>query len=101
MRTISAGKLRSSLGEVLDLASSGERIVIERDHLPVAVLISIEESHRLDGSQDARKRQLGALDRLDGLAKRMARDFPAPDDGFPDSAAWIRWDRDHGHGDHG
>ena len=36
MRTVTAMDMRRSLGEILDAASAGERIVIERDHKPLA-----------------------------------------------------------------
>lgn len=101
MRTVTAGELRGRLGEMLDAASGGERITIERDRRPLAVIVSIEDAQRLDGPDETRARQLAALDRLDRFAQRMARDYPAPADGFRDSADWIRWDRDHGHGEHG
>lgn len=91
-------ELRAKLGEILDLASSGERIMIERDHRPVAVLVAPEDAERLDEStEDARERVDVALQRLDRFARRMAETHHMPDDGFQDSAAWIRWDRDHGH----
>lgn len=91
-------ELRAKLGEILDLASSGERIMIERDHRPVAVLVAPEDAERLDEStEDARERVDAALQRLDRFARRMAETHPMPDDGFQDSSAWIRWDRDHGH----
>ena len=44
MRTISPLDLRRSLGSILDAASAGERFLIERDHRPVAVLVSVEEA---------------------------------------------------------
>ena len=38
MRVVSALQVRQKLGELLDAAAAGERIVIERDHKPIAVL---------------------------------------------------------------
>jgi antitoxin (DNA-binding transcriptional repressor) of toxin-antitoxin stability system len=98
MRTVSAMELRAKLGKILDLASSGERIIIERDHRAVAALVTPEDAERLDGSsEDVRDRTDAALERLDRFVERTAGKYPEPDDGFEDSAAWIRWDRDHGH----
>jgi len=47
MRTVSAMDMRKRLGEILDAASAGERILIERDHRPLAYLISVEDAQRL------------------------------------------------------
>ena len=65
--TITAGALRARLGEVLDRASAGERIVIERDHKPLAVLVSCEDAARIDPDEKRVARRLAALDRLDAL----------------------------------
>ena len=43
MRTVTAMDMRKRLGEILDAASAGERILIERDHKPLAYLVSVEE----------------------------------------------------------
>lgn len=85
------------MGEWLDRASAGERIVIERDHRPLAVLVPVEEGQRLDQpDDDLVERRRAALDRLDAFAARMAMVHPpVPDD--LDAAAAIRWERDHGH----
>jgi len=40
-----------------------------------------------------RRRRLRALDRLEELAARIARDYPPPD-GMPDAEAAVRRDRD-------
>ena len=40
--------MRKRLGEILDAASAGERILIERDHRPLAYLVSVEDAARLD-----------------------------------------------------
>lgn len=92
--TITAGALRARLGEVLDRASAGERIVIERDHKPLAVLVSCEDGARLEPDEDERvKRTLAALDRLDALSQRLADEGVwAPD--APDAATAVREDRD-------
>jgi prevent-host-death family protein len=93
MRTVTALELRGKLGELLDAASAGERILIERDHRPMAVLVSIEEANRLDEDREERRRRsVAALDRLDKFRERMAREHPEPP-GAPDSVTLIRHDR--------
>lgn len=65
--------LRARMGELLDQASAGEHIVVERGRRPMAVLVPYEDALRLQASpEEARARALAALDRLDGLARRMA-----------------------------
>ena len=77
MRTISPLDLRRSLGSILDAASAGERFLIERDHRPVAVLVSVEEGRRLEGDPDERRqRALAALDRLERLGRRQRERGP-------------------------
>lgn len=94
-------QLRARLGEFLDSASAGERITIERDHRPVAVLVSPEDAARLDESvAERRTRARAAMDRLEALGERMARQNPHIRD-LPDAATLIRLERDSGHGDHG
>ena len=91
--TVTAGALRARLGEILDRASAGEQILIERDHKPIAVLVSPEDAARLEPDQQERiARSLAALDRLDALRERLARDHPWPDDA-PDAVTAIREDR--------
>ena len=91
---VTAGALRARLGEVLDRASAGERITIERDHRPLAVLVSPEDAARLEPDEDERmKRRLEALDRLDALSKRLAQEGAWPPDA-PDAATAVREDRD-------
>jgi prevent-host-death family protein len=86
--------LRRSLGAILDAASAGERIVIERDHKPVAVLISPEDARRFDEEREERiQRSLAALDRLDAFSKRMAAKHPRQP-GDPDAATLVRQMRD-------
>jgi prevent-host-death family protein len=69
--------LRARMGELLDLASTGEHIVVERGHQPVAVLVSYEDALRLQSSpEEARARALAALDRLEELADRLADTRP-------------------------
>ena len=65
--------LRARMGELLDLASAGEHIVVERGRRPLAVLVPYEDALRLQASpEEARARALAALDRLDALATRLA-----------------------------
>jgi prevent-host-death family protein len=100
MRTITAMQLRARMGEILNSASAGERILIERDRRPVAVLVSPEDASRLEDSAAERAaRRRAALDRLEAFSERMARLHP---EGFavPDSATLIRDERDRGHGEH-
>ena len=90
MRTISPLDLRRSLGSILDAASAGERFLIERDHRPVAVLVSVEDGHRLDGDPDERRRRaMAALDRLEALGHQQAGRHP----GGPSAVDAIRLER--------
>jgi prevent-host-death family protein len=94
MRTVTAMDLRKRLGEILDAASAGERITIERDGRPMAVLVTPEAAARLDQSEQVRiDRALAALDRLDEFRERMARLYPEPDDGLT-TVEWIRLERE-------
>jgi len=94
MRTVTALELRGKLGELLDAASAGERIVIERDRRPMAVLVSLEDAHRLDDDREERRRRsLAALDRLDRFRERMAREHPEELDN-PDGATVNRQERE-------
>lgn len=64
--------LRARMGELLDAASAGEHILVERGRQPLAVLVPYEDALRLQASpEDARARALAALDRLDELARRI------------------------------
>ena len=72
MRVITPLHLRRSLGAILDAASAGERLVIERNGRPLAMLVSVEEGRRLDPDVDAlRQRRVAALDRIDDFRRRM------------------------------
>ena len=85
------------MGEVLDRASAGERIVIERDRRPLAVLVPFEDALRLTDSPDAAKaRSLAALDRLEEFARRMAAEHPEVMT-LPDAARIVRDERSGGH----
>lgn len=87
--------MRKRLGEILDAASAGEMILIERDHKPLAYLISYEEGQRTAARDEKKiKRQLQALDEMVEFGKAWRRDHP-PQPGDLSAAEWIRWDRDH------
>ncbi len=91
MRTITPLDLRRSLGRILDEASAGARFVIERDHRPMAMLVSVEDGRRLEDDVDARiARMDAALERLARLGDRLRERHP---DG-PDAATAVRLDRD-------
>ena len=91
MRVITALDLRKSLGAFLDQASAGERFVIERDHRPLAMLVSVEDGHRLDDDVEARRaRTIAALDRLAELGARIRDRVP----NAPDAVTAIRLERD-------
>ncbi len=93
MRVVTPTDLRKRLGEVLDAASAGERILIERDRKPLAYLVSVEEGRRLEGDEERIARSLAALDRLEELREQWAREYPAPDDGLT-VAEWIQEERE-------
>jgi prevent-host-death family protein len=96
MRTVTAMDLRRRLGEILDAASAGERILVERDHRPLAYLVSVEDGQRLDGDREERiARRLAALDRLSALAQRMREEQGPLLPAGMTAAEWMRWDRDH------
>lgn len=91
MRTITPLDLRRSLGRILDEASAGERFVIERDHRPMAMLVSVEDGSRLEGDTEARiARMDAALDRLAQLGDRLRERYPEA----PDAVTAVRLDRD-------
>jgi hypothetical protein len=91
MRTITPLDLRRSLGRILDEASVGQRFVIERDHQPLAMLVSIEDGRRLDEDVGARLRRMdAAFERLGQLGDRIRARNPDA----PDAATAVRMDRD-------
>lgn len=91
-------ELRRRLGETLDQAAAGERIVVERDRRPLAVIVPYSASAlRSETAEERREHLRRALDQLEDFGKRMRRKYP----GGPSAAEAVRWDRDHGHGDHG
>lgn len=92
MRTITATELRHKLGEILDAASAGERILVERDHRPLAYIVSVEDAERLEpDSEEVKRRRLDALDRLVAFGKEMRQKYPEPDDGLT-YTEWRRQD---------
>ena len=89
--TLTPLDLRRRLGEILDAASTGERFVIERDHRPLAMLVSVEDGRRLDEDAAERtRRSLAALDRMAARA-RSRPDRWRPGD--PTAVESIRLDR--------
>lgn len=87
--------VRKRLGEILDAASAGETILIERDHKPLAFLVSYEEGMRMAARDEKKiKRQLEALDEMVEFGKVWRQKHP-PQPGDLSAAEWIRWDRDH------
>jgi prevent-host-death family protein len=93
MRTVTAMALRAHLGELLDAASAGERIAIERDHKPMALLVPYEDSARLETDEQERiKRSLEALDRLVARGKWLRASGRIPADA-PDAVTAIREER--------
>ena len=67
---MTATELRARLGEALNRASAGERILIERDHRPLAVLVTPEDAARLEESpEDRARRKERTLTRLAAFAQ--------------------------------
>jgi len=63
MKTITASAFRARIGQFVDEASAGERIVIERKHRPIAVLVPYGDRARLDALDQQRATPgAGALD---------------------------------------
>ena len=88
--TLSPLDLRRRLGQILDAASTGERFLIERDHRPLAMLVSVEDGRRLDEDREERiRRSLAALDRMAERGKEWAKLHP----GGPSALESIRLDR--------
>jgi antitoxin (DNA-binding transcriptional repressor) of toxin-antitoxin stability system len=90
MRRITPLDLRRSLGSILDAASAGERFLVERDHRPLAMIVSVEDGERLDESkEELRQRRLAAMARIDQRRERLKRTHPAPP-GFTDAVELLR-----------
>ena len=84
MRTVTAMDMRKRLGEILDAASAGERILIERDHRPLAYLVSVEEGEQLVPTATVVIAS-GGWPRWIGWtnsATRCGEKYPPPDDGL-------------------
>lgn len=91
MRTITPLDLRRSLGQILDAASAGQRFLIERDHRPMAMLVSVEDGSRLEDDVEARIAKMdAAFERLAALGDRAGINDP----NLPDAATAVRMDRD-------
>lgn len=87
-------ELRRRLGEILDAASVGETITIERDGRPMAVLVTPEAAARLGGAAPERtQRVLATLERLEAFRARMATRYPGPADGLTE-VEWLQRERD-------
>lgn len=90
MRHITPTDLRRSLGSILDAASAGERFLVERDHRPLAMLVSVEDGARLDESkEELRQRRLAAMARIDERRERLAKLYPRQP-GDPDAVELLR-----------
>ncbi len=94
MRTITATELRMKLGEILDAASAGEKILVERDHKPLVYVLSVEAGQALEAQDDSIARELAALDALVAIGDAWRNDHPRVDAEMTAAEA-IRWDRDH------
>ncbi len=87
-------ELRKRLGETLDQAAAGERIVIERGRKPMAILMPYSAAALEDETIGQRLERVdAAFESLRRLGKRIRASNP---DG-PDAVTSIRMDRDHGH----
>lgn len=98
MRTITATELRQKLGEMLDAASAGEKILIERDHKPLAFLVSVDEIRALEAEDEAVAKELAALDALIAIGDEWRRTHPHQQDELT-AEETVRADRDDGHVD--
>ena len=97
MRTITATELRQKLGEILDAASAGESILIERDHKPLAFVVSYEDGVRVTSGKDKEAeiaRHLLALEELGKFADEWYVERGG-NSGEMRAAEWVRHDRDH------
>jgi prevent-host-death family protein len=97
MRTVTPMDLRRSLGQILDEASAGERFVIERDHKPLAVLVSVEDAARLEEDPgEAQRRRDAAFAALEEWRERVFANRDS-NEVRPTAAEQVRADRDRGH----
>jgi len=82
MKTISALDLRAKVGQYLDEAAAGERIVVERAGQPLCALVPLADLQAMDPDR-IRDRRLAALESV----RSFARQHPAPPDW--DAATFI------------
>lgn len=67
--------------------------MVVRDHHPLAMLVSIEDGNRLDGSaEEVMKRRMEAIDRIEARSELLARTHPRPP-GVPEAVELIRQER--------
>ncbi len=83
---------------MLDAASAGEKILIERDHKPLAVLVSVDEVRALEAEDEAVAKELAALDALIAIGDEWRRTHPHQQDELT-AEETVRADRDDGHVD--
>ena len=94
MKKVTPMDLRRSLGRILYEASAGERFLIERDHKPLAVLVSVEDAERLEEDREKElERRRAALEALDDWGRRYRASLP-PDHDEPNAVEWLRADRE-------
>lgn len=97
MKTVTPLDLRRSLGRILDEASAGERFVIERDHRPLAVLVSIEDAAQLRSDpEEAQARREAAFRAMDEWRARVLANHDS-EKLLPTAAHFVRADREEGH----
>ena len=87
VRTVTALEVRRRFGQLLDEASAGERIVIERAGTPLAALVPLRDLEQVDPGR-AVVRQLAALDEI----RRLVAESPPAPTGW-DPVAFVRRDR--------
>jgi prevent-host-death family protein len=86
MKTITALELRAKVGQYLDEAAAGERIVVERAGQPLCALVPLVDIAEDDGAR-LRRQRLSALAEI----RRLARLYPVEPG---DSAALVRRQRE-------